>query len=220
MLIRNRINICIVVFFVIIFPLEALSNTKNNLVNWNYVDFIVPLKFLHPKLFFTESISPRLKDNLSQMDVVVLRSQLGYKVTDDLVLSLGHDWRRRFNTLGDYENRIWQQLEYRKNFGKHNFSSRLRFEERMISNHNFRLRLRPRIAYGYQITEKLSVELSDEMLFSFIENNNFEQNRILLNFRKIINDNFSVNLGYQLQHYFSGRNLINHAIVTRLEFFF
>lgn len=201
-------------------PCKVCAETKNNLVNWNYIDFTLPLKFIHPNLFFTESISPRLKNNLSEMDVVVLRSQLGYKVNEDFTLSLGHDWRRRFNTLGSYENRIWQQLEASKRLGKHNFSSRLRLEERIITNHSFRLRLRPRLAYGYQITDTLAVELSDEMLFGFIANNNFEQNRILLNFRKIFNDNLAINLGYQLQHYFSGRNLINHALVTRLEFFF
>lgn len=203
-----------------VFVQGALSATKNNLVNWNYIDFTVPLEVVHPKLFFSESISPRLKNNLTDMDVVVLRSQLGFKATQNLTLSLGYDWRRRFNTQGSYENRIWQQIDFDKSYGRHSLASRLRLEERIVESHNFRLRLRPRLGYGYQITDSFSVEVSDEMIFSFVGDNNFEQNRILLNFRKQVNENIALNLGYQLQHYFSNRNLINHALVTRLEYSF
>lgn len=199
---------------------QVYADTKNKLVNWNYIDFTIPLKFIHPKLFFTESISPRVKNNLTDMDVVVLRSQLGYRATDDLTLSLGYDWRRRFNALGSFENRTWQQLEAKKDFGKHVFNTRVRLEQRIIEDQSFRMRLRPRLAYKYKITDSFSVELSDELLFSFIDNNSFEQNRILLNLQKKVNQNLNLNLGYQFQHYFAGRNAINHAVVTRLEFFF
>lgn len=196
--------------------LDVKASTSNHLVSWNFFDITYPI---NSKLFFTESISPRIKNNLQEMDVVVLRSQLGYKPNNSVTLSQGYDWRARFNIEGDFENRLWQQVEYTKSKDKNKLGFRLRFEERFIDDQDFRMRLRPRIAYEYALTDTLSVELNDEMLFGFNENTGLEQNRILLNFKKQINDNLRLNLGYQFQHYFQGRSTINHAIVTRVEVF-
>jgi hypothetical protein len=214
-----KLKIKSLILMLALLPSLVLARTDNEFVNWNYIDVTVPLKFISPKLFLTESISPRIKNEWRDMDVVVLRSQLGYKANENLITSLGYDWRRRFNTDSNYENRIWQQLEYEKHFGRHELGARLRFEQRMIENQDAKLRLRPRLAYSYQLTNRTAIEISDELLFSFIGRDGFEQNRILLSLNNKINDNLNFNIGYQLQHYFQGRNQINHALVTRLEIF-
>jgi hypothetical protein len=77
----------------------AVGKTDNEFVNWNYIDVRIPLDKINSKLFFRETISPRLRNEFQDMDVVVLRSELGYKNSDWLKSSLGYDWFRRFNSL-------------------------------------------------------------------------------------------------------------------------
>ena len=187
--------------------------TDNEFVYWNYIDVRIPLDKINSKLFFRETISPRLRNEFQDMDVVVLRSELGYKNSDWLKSSLGYDWFRRFNSTSDYENRIWQQFYLEK----YNFFTRLRLEERFIENADMVIRFRTMIGYEYKISKNYSLTLSDEIFLNLNDEAGLQQNRVLLALSKKINDNLKVSLGYQLQHFFMDLDLINHGIVTRFQ---
>jgi hypothetical protein len=191
----------------------AEGKTDNDLVYWNYIDVTIPLKKINPKLFLRETISPRLQNEFRDMNVVLLRSELGYEVNDLATLSFGYDWFRIFNSDSNYENRIWQQVLLQKN----NFFTRVRLDERFVEDRDLVLRFRTMFGYRYPLTETLSLELSDEMLFNLNDSAGFEQNRVMLALNKKIDDNMNIIVGYQLQHFFMDRDLINHGIVTRFQ---
>lgn len=194
------------------YPFAVIAKTDNELVNWNYIDIKIPLKKINSKLFLRETISPRLQNEFQEMNVVALRSELGYQANDIATVSFGYDWFRIFNSDSDYENRIWQQLLLQKN----NFFTRIRLDERFIEDKDLVLRFRTMFGYRYPLTETLSLELSDEILLNLTANEGLEQNRILLSLNKEIN-NMNFIVGYQLQHFFMDRDLINHGIVTRFQ---
>lgn len=196
---------------------RAQAKTNNELVNWNFIDVLIPLEKIKPGLVLRETIGPRLQNELREMDVVLLRSELAYQWNDSLNTSLGYDWFRRFNTDSIYENRFWEQVLLTKNLKEEKLYTRLRLEERFIQDTDMILRFRTKLGYIHKLSKTFSLDLSDEIFFNINRSEGIEQNRILLYLTKKINNNFTLSLGYQLQHFFMDKNLLNHAVMTRLQ---
>jgi len=58
----SKNTIIALTYLIAIASLPLSAKTDNELVNWNYIDFKVPLKTIHKNLFLRETISPRLKN--------------------------------------------------------------------------------------------------------------------------------------------------------------
>jgi hypothetical protein len=200
------------------------SYTDNELVMWNFVDLSVPLKFIDKKLFLKETFSPRFKDELSDMDIILLRTTLNYKVNNGAVLTVGHDWFKVFNSSIPHENRLLQQVAFKNRIGKSKlfFTQQSRLEERFLLGENLITRLRYKPGFELLLTKSLTLDFGDEIFINLnnseLRDSGLEQNRIYINLRKQINRSVTVGLGYQLQHFLQDRDLINHQIVTRLSF--
>lgn len=199
---------------------KTSAKTENELSSWNYIDATINLDKVLPGLYLREIISPRLQNELQEMDITLFRSSLGYKWNDGLRTDLGYDWTKIFNSESSHENRIWQQAYLRKKFGANRIYTRLRLEEKFEAGEAMTLRFRTRFGYMRQLSESVSIDISDELLFNINRKHGFEQNRILLTLNKDINKNLTLSLGYQLQHFFLDEDLISHAIVTKVRLFF
>jgi len=75
-------------------------------------------------------VQPRFGDNASQVNQLLLRTALGYRVTKHLSLWQGYAWTPSFEPGFVNENRIYQQLVYAQGFQAVDVMSRTRLEQR------------------------------------------------------------------------------------------
>jgi|694.fasta_scaffold00001_144 hypothetical protein len=209
------------------------ASTDNELMAWGFIDLAIPLDKIRPGLQLTETLSHRFNNEFQELDVTLFRSELSYNWNKNLQSSFGYDHFIIYNRDSNFENRLWQQVLLRKNVNilkiqnNHNEIndkkaegySRFRFEQRFIDDTELTLRLRGRLGYIHPIGKTLSLDISDELFYNFLRNEGLEQNRIMLVLRKDFNKHLSLSTGYQIQHFFLDRDLINHGLIARLQIF-
>ena len=123
-----------------------------------------------------------------------LRMGARYNVNEKWYVALSYDFTltrtssEKMNHEYGRESRIWQELSYRSFLSsKFSLQHKLRIEERFVSaNHtdaaSSALRVRYRLAALQAITDKWSVQLSDEYMQQYTDQRwSFNQNRIYLN---------------------------------------
>ena len=152
-------------------------------------------------------VQPRFGDNVSQVNQLLLRTALGYRVTKFWSLWQGYAWTPSFVPRFISENRIYQQLLYLREFPTFKVMSRTRFEQRWIQNVpgtalRFRELLRGRFPLDHERIWGIIVQ--DEIFFNFNSPTNgpdagLDQNRFFLGLNKRINQHVHVDGGYQLQ---------------------
>jgi hypothetical protein len=209
------------------------ASTNNELTAWGFIDVNIPLNKIRPGLQLTETLSHRFNNEFQELDITLFRSELSYKWNKNIQSSLGYDHFIIYNRDSNFENRLWQQVLLRKdvnilkiqnnhndiNDKKAEGYSRFRFEQRFIDDTELTLRLRGRFGYIHPIGKTLSLDISDELFYNFLNNEGLEQNRIMLVLRKDFNKHLSLSTGYQIQHFFLDRDLINHGLIARLQIF-
>ena len=87
-------------------------------------------------------VNPRIGDDVTNIDQLLLRPAIGYKLTDNWSIWQGYAWVGNFNQTPTAhipsnffgENRIWQQATYTQNFESFKFMARTRMEERWIDH--------------------------------------------------------------------------------------
>lgn len=89
--------------------------------------------------FFYFEAQPRIGDNISRLERLLIRPAIGYNLSDHLSVSLGYAWTPTFSNasyLSDFrnENRIWQQLLYREERFGVQWQHRLRLEQRLLQD--------------------------------------------------------------------------------------
>ena len=132
---------------------QVKASNSSELLQWSYFSTKIKLDQIHPRLSLRETFSPRFKNNLSELDVLLLRNEIFYEHNKNFTSSLGYDFYGIFNNDDSIENRLAQQFLYNQKLSKRwKFSSRLRLEERFQSD--FDLRLRNRFGLGYTINPK------------------------------------------------------------------
>lgn len=213
-------------------------NTRSDFRLWTpvYLTVKLPSKFIA----YMEA-NPRIGDDASNIDQLLLRPALGYQLTDKLSIWQGYAWVGNFNqphvspqSPFFEENRIYQQVNYTHKFAGFNFLSRTRLEERWIEHADgtaLRFRQMLRLAYPLPIAPDWALVGYDEI---FINLNTvgvpsgkgpgagIDQNRFFLGVNKSFNQYFNVDLGYQNQmlnnrNLPGNANLINHIFL--LQFF-
>ena len=111
-------------------------------------------------LLYAEA-QPRLADNVSQLERLLLRSAIGYNLSRNVSAYLGYAWTPTFvdtnyNDSFRDEHRIWQQLLVRHNGLDLVWQHRFRQEQRLIEHtsdvsHRFRYLLRGSYRIGQEL---------------------------------------------------------------------
>ncbi len=173
--------------------------------------------------------NPRFSDDASQIDQLILRPAIGYKLTSTISLWQGYAWVANYEPTYTQEHRIFQQLIYSNKFSTFKLLSRSRLEERWIQNAigtAVRARTMLRGDIPLLTHPALAFAAYDEI---FVNLNTlrqgpeagFDQNRFFLGINYTISPNFNVDAGYQLQvinTVLSGlANQANHILL--LQFF-
>ncbi len=175
-------------------------------------------------------VQPRYGDNVSQVNQLLLRTALGYRVTPRWSLWQGYAWTPSFEPKIVTENRMYQQLVYAKEFVAVDVMSRTRLEQRWIQHVSgtavrFRTLLRGRFPLNdFRIW---GIVTQNEIFFNLNSPTNgpgggFDQNRFFFGLNKRVNEYLSVDGGYQLQAINTNEssvfNTLNHIIL--MQFFF
>lgn len=193
------------------------AKTDNELINWNFIDVRIPLSKASPKLELVETFSYRFVNEFEKADINLFRNELLYHLNKNIDTSLGYDYFIIYNNSSKHENRFWQQILLKKNNLKSTPYTRLRIEERLISDVDPNVRIRNKLGYIYRINDVTNIDLSDEIFINFPHNLGLEQNRINATLNRKISQHLSLGIGYQLQHFYQEKNLLNHCLISKIQ---
>ena len=150
---------------------------------------------------------PRFGDDASQVNQLLLRTALGYRVADHWSIWQGYAWTPDIEPKFKTENRIYQQLLYIQKFPAIKIMSRTRLEQRWIKDVSgtavrFRTLLRGQVPLGDQ--GRWSIVGQDEIFFNLNSPTNgpddgLDQNRLFVGINRVMNEHLNVDAGYQLQ---------------------
>ncbi|MBI5314960.1 MAG: DUF2490 domain-containing protein [Nitrospirae bacterium] len=214
----------------------ASENTQQDFRLWAPVYLTVPLSTSF--LGYAE-VNPRFGDDVSQLDQLILRTAVGYKLNDRWSVWQGYAWSTVYYKANDQpdftgEQRIYQQLSYKdklpflETFPFVKLLSRSRLEERWIqhvSDTAFRARTMLRVDVPLPMIPSWSFVTYDEI---FVNLNGvsggpeagFDQNRFFIGFNREFIKQFNVDLGYQMQIINTRKeemvNQINNMILIQL----
>jgi hypothetical protein len=221
-------------------PVQAFTelgpNTRSDFRLWTpvYLTVSLPSKFIA----YME-VNPRIGDDVTNIDQLLLRPAIGYQLTDKLSIWQGYAWVGNFNqphispqSPFFEENRIYQQVNYKHKFSHMKFLSRTRLEERWIEHADgTAVRFRQMLRADFPIPQApdWAFVVYDEV---FVHLNTvgaptgkgpgagFDQNRFFLGINKSFSQYFNVDMGYQNQMLNSrnlpgNANLINHIFLLQ-----
>ena len=109
---------------------------RSDLQSWTLLTATAGIGERKEWLFYLEA-QPRIGDDVSRMERLLLRPAVGYAVTKDTSLLLGYAWTPTFmnsNYVEDFRNeqRIWQQLSIKDTRLGVDWQHRFRQEQRII----------------------------------------------------------------------------------------
>lgn len=221
-------------------PAQAFTqlgpNTRSDFRLWTpvYLTVKLPSRFIA----YMEA-NPRIGDDVTNIDQLLLRPAIGYQLTENLSLWQGYAWVGNFNQPHTppqssffEENRIYQQVNYKYKFSHFKFLSRTRLEERWIEHADgTAIRFRQMLRADFPIPQApdWALVVYDEV---FVNLNTvgvstgkgpgagLDQNRFFLGINKTFNQYFNVDMGYQNQMLNSrnmpgNANLINHILLLQ-----
>ena len=202
-----KLIICIVTILIILScqPSFAGSNLKNDLGLWTPVYIKLPVT---EKIITQLEINPRIQENVTHINQLLVRPSVGYQLTKSLSIWQGYAWVTNYIPSFVNENRIWQQILYEREIGRFILSTRSRLEERFIENvHGVPVRFRNmfRVQYAFDKNNNWAFIIYDEPFINI--GNHFrgpqsgiDQNRFFAGLNKKISDNASIEGGYLMQY--------------------
>ncbi len=218
--------------------LAAGSTLSNDFRLWTPVFLTVPLSTSF--LGYAE-VNPRFGDDVSDLNQLILRTALGYKLNDNWSVWQGYAWNTVYQPEFNGEHRIYQQLTYKDKFSFLEafpfikVQSRSRLEERWIEHTGgtaLRARTLLRVDVPLPMFPSWGFVTFDEIFFNlngisngssgqrFGPEEGFDQNRFFIGFNYEFMKEFNVDLGYQMQIINTRRdqlvNQINNTIMINL----
>lgn len=190
---------------------------ESNLGNWI---LLFGNKNINEKVNWHHEVQYRNYDAIGDLEQLLLRTGLGFKVEDNTNLLLGYGFIRSENYTEPEaktvvnEHRIFQQLITKQNVNKLRLQHRYRFEQRFVEE-NFRLRFRYFLGLAYPLWKEESSprELYYSMyneIFLNTRSDVFDRNRFYTGLGYRLNDTFRFELGYMNQFLNAGnRDQIN-----------
>jgi len=118
--------------------ISSAQAQQTDFQSWNLVTATVNID-PNKKFFAYMEAQPRIGDDISRLERLLIRPALGYNLSPNLALVLGYAWTPTFSNAsydGDFrnENRIWQQLLYKHDLWGLKWQHRLRQEQRIIED--------------------------------------------------------------------------------------
>jgi hypothetical protein len=118
--------------------IPASHSQQTDFQSWTLVTATVNID-PDKKFFAYMEAQPRIGDDISRLERLLIRPAVGYNLNRNLALTLGYAWTPTFSNAayeGDFrnENRIWQQLLYIHDLWGLKWQHRLRQEQRIIED--------------------------------------------------------------------------------------
>ena len=136
----NRLikHLLILSLFVFVLSGENAHAQRTDIQQWSLVTANISLDQEKKWLFYMEA-QPRVGDDVSRLERLLIRPAVGYNINEHLTAYLGYAWTPTFMNSSydeDYRNeqRIWQQLLYKHDFMGLSWQHRLRQEQRIIDD--------------------------------------------------------------------------------------
>jgi hypothetical protein len=211
-------NIFLLVVIAIFFAPKISNAQDSSLGNWL---IYIGNKKIDEKWNIHNEVQYRNYNAAGDLEQLLLRTGLGYNVTNNSNILLGYGYILSENYIGDTddkvtvnEHRIFQQFTTKQNIGKVGLSHRYRFEERFVED-DFKLRLRyflgVNIPLQYKEDRKNPLYLSMyNEIFLNTKSSVFDRNRVYGGIGYKFSKNLKLELGYMNQFFeSSGRDQIN-----------
>lgn len=129
----------------------------------------VPTQYkISEKTSLIGDLSPRFGTDDGTLDQFICRSGIQRKLNRNWTGTLGFDSVDNYNPTRNHENRLWQQLQSQKGFGRYTFLTRFRLEERHFTGKEGQsLRARMMLKSSQRIgASRFSVVYSDELFLT------------------------------------------------------
>ena len=206
---------------------HAGSTVNQDFRLWSPVYLTVPLS---PSFIGYMEVNPRFGDDVSELDQLLIRPAIGYKLTDRWSLWQGYAWVGNYQPRFIEENRVFQQLLYKRTFPFVKLLNRSRLEERFIENvAGTAVRARTMLRGDFPLPQApgWALVVYDEIFVNLNTVKNgpaagLDQNRFFLGMNHKVTEHLNIDLGYQMQALNNGQsgliNQINHVLL--LQFFF
>lgn len=135
----NRLTkyILALLFVFVLFAGKAYAQ-RTDIQQWTLVTANISFDTEKKWLFYMEA-QPRIGDDVSRLERLLIRPAVGYNINEHLTAYLGYAWTPTFMNSSydeDFRNeqRIWQQLLYKHDLWGLNWQHRLRQEQRIIDD--------------------------------------------------------------------------------------
>lgn len=209
-------NIYLAVWLVLMMPVLVFAQ-ESNLGNWV---LLFGNKNITEKLNWHHEVQYRNYNAIGDLEQLLLRTGLGFKVDDKANLLMGYGFIRSENynieATKDVinEHRIFQQLITKQSVNKLRFQHRYRFEQRFVED-DFKLRFRYFLGLAYPLwkDESSPRELYFSMyneIFLNTKKDVFDRNRLYGGLGYRLNEMFRFELGYMNQFLNNGnRDQVN-----------
>ncbi|THH41968.1 DUF2490 domain-containing protein [Neolewinella litorea] len=166
---------------------------------------------------------------IGDLEQLLLRTGVGYDVTDNLNVLLGYGYINSQNYVDPAldkvevnEHRIYQQIITRQQLGPVSVQHRYRFEERFVENQDFGFRFRYFLAFnlplsGQEMGPKTWYLSAYNEIFVTTENRPFDRNRLYGGLGYVARPGLRFEVGYMNQFFATGgRDQIN--LITSASF--
>ena len=221
--------------------LAADSTLSNDFRLWTPVFLTAPIS---QSFIGYAEVNPRLGDDVSDLNQLILRTALGYKLSETWSVWQGYAWNTVYDNAANKdeftgEHRIYQQLTYKDKFEFLEafpfikIQSRSRLEERWIDHiEGTALRARTMLRVDVPLPQlpDWSFVTFEEIFFNLnglmgnkgvvAPEAGFDQNRWFIGFNRQFTKQINVDFGYQMQIVNTRRdqlvNQINNCIMINL----
>ena len=215
-----------IVAVLVLFIVPKTSNAQeSDFGNWL---IYIGSKKLNSKWNIHNEIQYRNYDAISDLEQLLLRTGLGYNITEKNNILLGYGYILSENYIGDTddkvsvnEHRIFQQFTTKQSVGRLKLSHRYRFEQRFVES-DFKMRFRYFLSLNYPLglTEEKDYKFylsAYNEIFLNTKSSIFDRNRLYGGIGYKLNKNLRFELGYMNQFFeTSGRDQLN--IITFFSF--
>jgi hypothetical protein len=202
-----------------VFLTPRISTAQDsNLGNWL---IYIGNKKLNNKWSIHNEVQYRNYNAVGDLEQLLLRTGLGYNITENNNILLGYGYILSENYIGETddkvsvnEHRVFQQFTTKQKVGKIGLSHRYRFEQRFVED-DFKMRLRYflgiKVPLQYRKDEKNPLYFSVyNEVFLNIESSVFDRNRVYAGLGYTFSKALRLELGYMNQFFeTSGRDQIN-----------
>jgi hypothetical protein len=199
----------------------SFANVDHDLQLWTPVTFDTRI---YRNLRGYMEVNTRIGDNITQLNQLLVRPALQYRVNERCSLFAGYLWGTTYQN-GDvlHEHRLWEQVLLEKDIKRLSILNRTRLEQRMFPHlADTGNRLRHMLKLEYDLNPKLYLVASDELFINLNSVKNgpqggIDQNRLFAGVGVRPLPKTRVEIGYQFQYInrTDQFDIGNHAIMVQ-----